>query len=70
MFMGKFDDIIPLDEDDIKIYLDNLNFILDSNGKHPYSNLEIVLFKTIEKLQKEREVDKNALNLLKQIINN
>jgi hypothetical protein len=53
MFVGKYDDVIPFDDAELQEHLNILKSTLQSGEEHHYTNLEIVLFKTAERLQRE-----------------
>lgn len=50
MFVGKYDDVIPFDDAELQEHLNILKSTLQSGEEHHYTNLEIVLFKTAERL--------------------
>lgn len=59
MFAGKFDSIIPLDKEEQIEAIKKIRQILEEGKEHRYTNLEIVLLKTIEDQLKEIESLKN-----------
>jgi len=65
MFVGRYEDIIPFDEKELQQHLDLLKNTLESKEDHCYTNLEIVLFKTSEKLQEENTQLKKEKDILK-----
>lgn len=69
MFTGKLEDIIPFDDKEQQEYLESLKNSLIEGENHPYTNLEIVLLKTIERLIAEKEIyRKHWLDLCDKII--
>jgi hypothetical protein len=53
MFVGNYNDVISFDDAELQEHLNALKSTLQSGEEHHYTNLEIVLFKTTEKLQRE-----------------
>lgn len=53
MFVGNYYNVIPFDDAELQEHLNVLKSTLQSGKEHHYTNLEIVLLKTAEKLQQK-----------------
>lgn len=66
MYIGKFDDIIPLNISEQKSCLSNIKEVLQMGKEHPFTNFEIVLLKTLETQQ--REIGERSLENVKKLL--